>query len=111
MTKMHQQQQIGRWVNVESLLLAFALSHSAAAAAPAQCPREGTLGTSRVLAVDPKVYPRVGLKSFPDTLPLGDHEIVLTFDDGPSPPMTSTVLDTRAQECVHATFFLVGKPA
>ncbi len=76
-----------------------------------QCPRAGTLGTERVLAVDPKTYPRVGLKSFPDTLPLRDHEIVLTFDDGPSPPMTNKVLDTLAAECVHATFFLVGKPA
>lgn len=63
------------------------------------------------MIVDPKAYPRVGLKSFPDTLPLRDHEIVLTFDDGPSPPMTTKVLAALAQECVHATFFLVGKPA
>ena len=110
MTKMRSQQQIGRWVNAASFLLALALSQSAAAA-PAPCPREGKLGTERVLAVDAKTYPRVGLKSFPDTLPLRDHEIVLTFDDGPSPPMTNKVLNTLAQECVHATFFLVGKPA
>jgi peptidoglycan/xylan/chitin deacetylase (PgdA/CDA1 family) len=107
---MSKRQQIGRWVNAAGFALALALYHSASAA-PAQCPREGTLGTSRVLAVDPKIYPRVGLKSFPDTLPLRDHEIVLTFDDGPSPPMTNKVLDTLAAECVHATFFLVGKPA
>jgi peptidoglycan/xylan/chitin deacetylase (PgdA/CDA1 family) len=99
-----------RWVDAAGLLLALALSHGAAAA-PAQCPRAGTLGTERVLTVDPKVYPRVGLKSFPDTLPLQDHEIVLTFDDGPSPPMTIQVLDMLAQECIHATFFLVGQPA
>jgi peptidoglycan/xylan/chitin deacetylase (PgdA/CDA1 family) len=110
MRKMRRQQQIGRWVNAASILLACAFADSATAA-PAQCPREGTLGTSRVLAVDPKTYPRVGLKSFPDTLPLEDHEIVLTFDDGPSPPMTNKVLDTLAAECVRATFFLVGKPA
>jgi peptidoglycan/xylan/chitin deacetylase (PgdA/CDA1 family) len=107
---MPKDQQIRRWVNAASALLALAFSHGATAA-PAQCPREGTLGTERVLAVDPKIYPRVGLRSFPDTLPLRDHEIVLTFDDGPSPPMTNTVLDTLAAECVHATFFLVGKPA
>jgi peptidoglycan/xylan/chitin deacetylase (PgdA/CDA1 family) len=107
---MRTQQQIGRWVNAANFMLVLALSHGATAA-PAQCPREGTLGTSRVLAVDPKIYPRVGLKSFPDTLPLRDHEIVLTFDDGPSPPMTNKVLDTLAADCVHATFFLVGKPA
>jgi peptidoglycan/xylan/chitin deacetylase (PgdA/CDA1 family) len=107
---MHKQQQIRRWVNAAGAVLALAFSHGAIAA-PAQCPREGTLGTERVLAVDPGTYPRVGLKSFPVTLPLRDHEIVLTFDDGPSPPMTGTVLDTLAAECVRATFFLVGKPA
>jgi peptidoglycan/xylan/chitin deacetylase (PgdA/CDA1 family) len=100
--------RIGRWAGATLLWLLIA---AAAHAAPASCPREGTLGTSRVLAVDAKTYPRVGLKSFPDTLPLRDHEVVLTFDDGPSPPMTNQVLDTLAQECVHATFFLVGKPA
>ncbi|GLH76337.1 polysaccharide deacetylase [Bradyrhizobium sp. SSBR45G] len=82
-----------------------------AAAQPADCPREGTLGTSRVLSVNPKNYPRVGLKSFPDTLPLQDGEVVLTFDDGPSPPMTNKVLAALARECVRATFFLVGQPA
>jgi peptidoglycan/xylan/chitin deacetylase (PgdA/CDA1 family) len=77
----------------------------------ADCPRRGALGTSRILAVDAARFPRVGLKSFPQTLPLRDHEVVLTFDDGPSPPMTLTVLKALARECVHATFFLVGKPA
>ncbi|PZA12294.1 polysaccharide deacetylase family protein [Rhodopseudomonas palustris] len=75
-----------------------------------ECPRPGTLGTSRVLTVDAATYPRVGLKSFPQTLPLADHEIVLTFDDGPA-ATTPAVLKALADECVHATFFLVGKPA
>ena len=35
--------------------------------------------------VDAATTPRVGLKSFPQTLPLHDHEVVLTFDDGPWP--------------------------
>ena len=52
MRKMRNDQQIGRWVNAASFVLAVALSHGAIAV-PAQCPREGTLGTSRVLAVDP----------------------------------------------------------
>jgi peptidoglycan/xylan/chitin deacetylase (PgdA/CDA1 family) len=77
----------------------------------ADCPRQDALGTSRVLAVDAKATPRVGLKSFPQTLPLADHEVVLTFDDGPFPPTTSKVLAALAQECVRATFFLIGKPA
>ncbi|GAC1622027.1 MAG: polysaccharide deacetylase family protein [Bradyrhizobium sp.] len=83
----------------------------AAAAGAADCPRPGTLGTSRVLGVDAATTPRVGLKSFPQTLPLEDHEVVLTFDDGPWPPTTLRVLMALAQECVRATFFLIGKPA
>jgi peptidoglycan/xylan/chitin deacetylase (PgdA/CDA1 family) len=82
-----------------------------AAAQAADCPRPGALGTSRILVVDPAATPRVGLKSFPQTLPLGDHEVVLTFDDGPSPATTSQVLAALAQECVRATFFLIGKTA
>jgi peptidoglycan/xylan/chitin deacetylase (PgdA/CDA1 family) len=82
-----------------------------AAATAADCPRHGTLGTSRILSVDAVTTPRVGLKSFSQTLPLGDHEVVLTFDDGPWPPTTARVLAALANECVRATFFLIGKPA
>src|SRR4051794_11180253 len=89
----------------------FALIACTAATQAAECPRAGTLGTSRVLGVDAAQTPRVGLKSFPQTLPLEDHEVVLTFDDGPWPPTTSRVLEALARECVHATFFLIGKLA
>jgi peptidoglycan/xylan/chitin deacetylase (PgdA/CDA1 family) len=97
-------------MNVPGLALAIWLAAIAAAQA-SDCPRKGTLGTSRILAVDPATYPRVGLKSFPQTLPLRDHEVVLTFDDGPWPPTTPKVLAALAKECVRATFFLIGKPA
>jgi peptidoglycan/xylan/chitin deacetylase (PgdA/CDA1 family) len=90
--------------------LIAALAWSAAAQA-ADCPRPGTLGTSRILAVDAATTPRVGSKNFPQTLPLDDHEVVLTFDDGPWPPTTPKVLAALAHECVRATFFLIGKPA
>jgi peptidoglycan/xylan/chitin deacetylase (PgdA/CDA1 family) len=82
-----------------------------ASAEAADCPRKDVLGTSRLLSVDAKTTPRVGLKSFPQTLPLDDHEVVLTFDDGPYPPTTSKVLAALAQECVRATFFLIGQHA
>ena len=82
-----------------------------AVAKAADCPRKGTLGTSRILRVDAASTPRVGLKNFSQTLPLWDHEVVLTFDDGPWPPTTPKVLAALAQECVQATFFLIGKPA
>lgn len=81
----------------------------AATANTTPCPRPGTLGTSRVLPVDITTTPRVGLQSFSETLPLADHEVVLTFDDGPWPPTTSRVLSALAQECVRATFFLIGE--
>jgi peptidoglycan/xylan/chitin deacetylase (PgdA/CDA1 family) len=97
-------------MNVLGVALIAAMAWSAAAQA-ADCPRRGTLGTSRILRVDAATTPRVGLKSFPQTLPLGDHEVVLTFDDGPWPPTTPRVLAALASECVRATFFLIGKPA
>src|SRR5262245_5313564 len=97
-----------RWLP-SAIGVLLALLGMGTAAQAADCPRAGTLGTSRVLAVDPKVYPRVGLKNFPQTLPLHDHEVVLTFDDGPSPPTTPKVLAALAKECVRATFFLIGE--
>jgi peptidoglycan/xylan/chitin deacetylase (PgdA/CDA1 family) len=76
-----------------------------------ECTRKDALGTSRVLTVDAATSPRVGLKSFPQTLPLEDHEVVLTFDDGPWPGTTPKVLAALAHECVRATFFLIGRSA
>jgi len=99
-----------RWTKVIGTAIAAAIASQAAARA-ADCPRRGTLGTSRVLTVDPVATPRVGLKSFPQTLALGDREVVLTFDDGPWPGTTPRVLAALAQECVRATFFLIGRSA
>jgi peptidoglycan/xylan/chitin deacetylase (PgdA/CDA1 family) len=83
----------------------------AAATQAADCPRKGTLGTSRVMTVDPAILPQIGRRDFAQTLPLGDHEVVLTFDDGPWPATTPRVLRTLANECARATFFLIGRPA
>jgi peptidoglycan/xylan/chitin deacetylase (PgdA/CDA1 family) len=111
MSNRHRQKRPSRLTRSLCLALLASLSGAARAHAAAQCPREGTLGTSRILTVDAATYPRVGLKSFPQTLPLRDHEVVLTFDDGPSGPTTTKVLAALAEQCVRATFFLVGKPA
>ncbi|HWL18618.1 MAG TPA: polysaccharide deacetylase family protein [Bradyrhizobium sp.] len=107
---MRWQRRVRRLIHALGAALAILLIWPALARAT-DCPRQGTLGTSRVLAVDAVSYPRIGLKSFPQTLPLRDHEVVLTFDDGPYPPTTLKVLAALARECVHATFFVVGKPA
>ncbi|MBJ7404032.1 MAG: polysaccharide deacetylase family protein [Bradyrhizobium sp.] len=106
-----------RWTSTMAGVLAATLIGTAATiigaaeTEAAECPRKDALGTSRVLSVDAKTTPRVGLKSFPQTLPLADREVVLTFDDGPNPPTTSKVLAALAQECVRATFFLIGQHA
>jgi peptidoglycan/xylan/chitin deacetylase (PgdA/CDA1 family) len=94
-----------------ALCAAVAACIGTASARATDCPRKDTLGTSRLLGVDARTTPRVGLKSFPQTLALEDHEVVLTFDDGPHPPTTSKVLAALAQECVRATFFLIGQHA
>lgn len=98
------------FIDTAAAILAASLAGSALAQG-STCPREGTLGTSRVLTVDAASYPRVGLKSFPQTLPLADHEVVLTFDDGPWLPTTPKVLAALGRECVRATFFVIGKQA
>jgi len=77
-----------------------------------ECPgNPQALGTSRVIVADPGVLRRVGTVQFPQTLPLKDHEVVLTFDDGPNPPTTTKVLDALAAQCVEANFFIVGERA
>jgi peptidoglycan/xylan/chitin deacetylase (PgdA/CDA1 family) len=76
------------------------------------CPgRPDAIGTSRVLAIDPAQYPRIGSMQYPDSLPLNDKEVVLTFDDGPILPYSNQILDILASQCVKATYFLVGEMA
>src|ERR1700726_169662 len=110
MTKMRREITARKFMNAAMGGLVASIVVGAAAQAT-ECPRAGTLGTSRLLKVDSATTPQVGLKSFPQTLPLADHEVVLTFDDGPWPSTTAKVLTALAHECVRATFFLIGKSA
>src|ERR1044071_2489225 len=98
---------------VAALFLGMLASGVAAAPASAvDCPgNPGALGTSRTLVVDPKEHPRIGTMQYRETLPLQDHEVVLTFDDGPLPPHSTKVLDILASQCVKATFFIIGRMA
>jgi peptidoglycan/xylan/chitin deacetylase (PgdA/CDA1 family) len=76
------------------------------------CPgHPNALGTSRVLTIAPDQFKLLGTIQYKQTLPLKDHEVVLTFDDGPIPPYTNSILDTLASQCVKATYFLVGEMA
>src|SRR5580692_1068845 len=85
----------------------------AATAARAQdCPgHPDAIGTSRVITIDPSEYQRLGTLQYQQTLPLADHEVVLTFDDGPIAPYSNQILDILASQCVKATYFLVGEMA
>jgi peptidoglycan/xylan/chitin deacetylase (PgdA/CDA1 family) len=105
------QPQMTRHFSAALFTAAATLMTFVPAAEGGECPRKDALGTSRVLAVEAASLPRVGLKSFPQTLPLDDGEVVLTFDDGPSPPTDQKILAALAQECVRATFFLIGRQA
>src|ERR1700734_3046917 len=90
------------------LLAGFPL-HPASAA---DCPgHPNAIGTSRTLVVDPREHPRIGVMQYPETLPLADHEVVLTFDDGPLPRNSNQILDILAAQCVKATFFEIGRMA
>jgi peptidoglycan/xylan/chitin deacetylase (PgdA/CDA1 family) len=94
------------------LLLGMAFGIAAMPASAADCPgNPGALGTSRTLVVDPREHPRIGTMQYAETLPLQDHEVVLTFDDGPLPPHSNQVLDILASQCVKATFFIIGRMA
>ena len=76
------------------------------------CPgNPDALGTSRVLTLSPGELSRIGSIQYSQSLPLNDHEVVITFDDGPIPPYSNSVLETLASQCVKATYFLVGEMA
>jgi peptidoglycan/xylan/chitin deacetylase (PgdA/CDA1 family) len=97
------------WAAVGLWLLACIIAQTASAA---DCPgHPDALGTSRTLVVDPKEHPRIGAMQYAETLPLRDHEVVLTFDDGPLPHNSNQILDILASQCVKATFFIIGRMA
>lgn len=87
----------------------MSLMSAGAPAARADCGPE-TLGVSRMLIIGRANPTAVGLQTYPRTLDLADHEVVLTFDDGPAAP-TAKVLDALARECAKATFFIIGHNA
>jgi peptidoglycan/xylan/chitin deacetylase (PgdA/CDA1 family) len=95
-----------------ALILGLFAGIAAPGALASDCPgHPDALGTSRTLVVDPREHPRIGRMQYPETLPLADHEVVLTFDDGPLPHNSNQILDILAAQCVKATFFAIGRMA
>ena len=85
---------------------------AAPAALAADCPgHPDAIGTSRTLVVDPREHRLLGTMQYRETLPLADHEVVLTFDDGPLPRNSNQILEILASQCVKATFFEIGQMA
>jgi peptidoglycan/xylan/chitin deacetylase (PgdA/CDA1 family) len=63
---------------------------------------------SRTIEVDTTGGPWFG-EPHGDRNFLAPGEVVLTFDDGPSPSDTREILAALAKECTKATFFMVGE--
>ena len=98
---MHTKMRSAGWVMTFLMSTSLALAND--------CPgNSNALGTARTLTVRPSEYPLVGKVQYPETLRLKNREVILTFDDGPAAPYTSTILDILASECIKATFFVLG---
>ncbi len=102
------------------LVLALSLSTlvaPVAARAEGDCKDVGTnaqkLGVSRVVEIDATSGPVFGQMTLlrREAKFLRPHEVVLTFDDGPMPWITRSILATLERHCTRATFFNVGQMA
>jgi peptidoglycan/xylan/chitin deacetylase (PgdA/CDA1 family) len=84
-----------------------------AAARPAKppCANPDAIGIARVVEIDTTGGPGFGFEHFKQLDFLRDKEVVLTFDDGPWPVNTPSVLKTLAEECTTGIFFPIGKHA
>ncbi len=85
-------------------------SHAAANNALA-CDKPGAMGLARVVQIDTTGGPAFGFEHFKQYDFLREHEVVLTFDDGPWPENTPAVLKALADQCLKATFFEIGEHA
>ena len=92
------------------------LKHSPTAAAASQparapCNNPNALGVARTVEIDTTGGPGFGFEHFKELDFLRDKEVVLTFDDGPWPVNTPSVLKTLENECTTGIFFPIGKHA
>jgi peptidoglycan-N-acetylglucosamine deacetylase len=103
----------------EALVVAVAWLPLAASARAADAPavdacatHSDVLGLSRIVEIDTTNGPHFGHSQRAGEFDfLRDHEVVLTFDDGPLRPYTSAVLKALDEHCTKATFFMVGRMA
>ena len=86
-------------------------SQAPSAAVRAGSPCRGNpeaLGISRVVEIDTTGGPGFGFEQFKTHDFLQEGEVVLTFDDGPWPKNTQSVLTALAFHCTKAIFFPIG---
>jgi peptidoglycan/xylan/chitin deacetylase (PgdA/CDA1 family) len=79
--------------------------------AKAKCENPNALGVERIVQIDTTGGPGFGFEQFKAYDFLRDHEVVLTFDDGPWPGNTERVLKALADQCTKAMFFNIGEHA
>ena len=79
--------------------------------ARAACNNPNALGVGRTVEIDTTGGPGFGFEHFKELDFLKDHEVVLTFDDGPWVENTPSILKTLAEECTTGIFFEIGKHA
>ena len=77
----------------------------------APCTNSDALGVGRTVEIDTTGGPGFGFEHFKDLDFLRDHEVVLTFDDGPWPENTPAVLKALQDQCTTGIFFSIGKHA
>jgi peptidoglycan/xylan/chitin deacetylase (PgdA/CDA1 family) len=77
----------------------------------AACTNPDALGIARTVEIDTTGGPGFGFEHFKQLDFLRDHEVVLTFDDGPWLVNTPAVLKALAAECTTGIFFSIGKHA
>jgi peptidoglycan/xylan/chitin deacetylase (PgdA/CDA1 family) len=79
--------------------------------ARAACNNPNALGVGRTVEIDTTGGPGFGFEHFKELDFLKDHEVVLTFDDGPWTVNTPAVLKALADQCTTGIFFEIGKHA
>lgn len=94
-------------------MLALAAAMPTRVLAQQTCDAAQGLSVSRVVEIDASGGPLYGdiSKYAREDSFLQPKEVVLTFDDGPMPWITKSILDTLDRYCTKATWFAVGRMA
>lgn len=105
---------VQRLIGAVGLLVAMTLGLATPMrAAESQCQDGDDFGVSRIVEIDSSAGPIYGdiTRRAKEANFLRPQEVVLTFDDGPLPWITRSILDTLDKYCAKATFFEVGRMA